>query len=208
MKVYPILLLTLLSLATAPILAQQDSDSSTDNGTKSIAEIAKESRAKASANSKTIINSEDLAKGKDQGPIPRLNMDEQDNSDEISEAIRAFKAKHTPEETERAVRDWYQEYDDMLATAIKGNKDTAQRRQFTTYNGYWICQETPDYNNCVARRNAELRGSHEDQVSMVENFKIISRIQQAFMRIRNQLNAYDLHYSWFRVRNANGSGSF
>jgi len=60
----------------------------------------------------------------------------------------------------------------------------------------------------VERRNQELRGSFDDQSSMRDNFRIISRVQQEFMMVRSGLAKYNLHYSWFKVRNANGVGSF
>ena len=43
---------------------------------------------------------------------------------------------------------------------------------------------------------------------MRDNFRIISRVQQEFMMVRSGLAKYNLHYSWFKVRNANGVGSF
>ena len=42
-------------------------------------------------------------------------MEGTDNSDEIIHAIGDFKAKHDDQKTEQAVRDWYDEYDEMLA---------------------------------------------------------------------------------------------
>jgi len=43
---------------------------------------------------------------------------------------------------------------------------------------------------------------------MRDNGMVAGRIQQAFMKIRTGISRYSLHYDWFKVRNANGNGSF
>lgn len=139
--------------------------------------------------------------------MPRLNLND-DNSDEIVQAIGDLKSRHTPEETENIVHDWYDEYDQMLITAIRENNTTAKRRQFTNYSGYWFCQTDPNYQNCVARRMAEMRGAHNDQEDISDNSKVISQVQQTFMRVRSGMMRLGLTYSWFKIRNANGFGSF
>ncbi|HEY1799401.1 MAG TPA: hypothetical protein VGG46_00585 [Terriglobales bacterium] len=198
------ILVVVFAVSAPAALAQQDSDSSSDNS-PSLAAIAKESKKKAAAHP-TVITDEDMSFKA--GPLPKLSLDEKDNSDEVVQAVGEFQAKHKPEETERVVHDWYDRYDDMLATALRENSQTVQRRQFTTSSGYWICQNEPNYQNCVERRNQELRGSFDDQSSMRDNFRIINRVQQEFMMVRSGLAKYNLHYSWFKVRNANGVGSF
>jgi hypothetical protein len=203
-KCTPILLTVVFALSAPVAFAQQDSDPSSDNS-PSLAAIAKESKKKAAVHP-TVITDEDMSVKA--GPLPRLSLDEKDNSDEVVQAIGDYQAKHKPEETERVVHDWYDRYDDMLATALRENSQTVQRRQFTTSSGYWICQNEPNYRNCVERRNQEVRGSFDDQSSMRDNFRIISRVQQEFMMVRSGLAKYNLHYSWFKVRNANGVGSF
>lgn len=46
---------------------------------------------------------------------------------------------------------------------------------------------------------AERRGARHDQVQMAKDLKIASRIQQAFMRIRDALMMDNLQYDWFKV---------
>lgn len=199
------ILLAVVFLLSAPVaLAQQDSDPSSDSS-PSLASIARESKKKAAAHS-TVITDEDI--NKKAGPLPKLSLDEKDNSEEVIQAVADYQAKHNPEETEHVVHDWYDRYDDMLAAALSENSQTTQRRQFTTRSGYWICQNEPTYQNCVERRNEELRGSLDDQSSMRDNFRVINRVQQEFIAVRAGLMRYNLHYSWFKIRNANGVGSF
>jgi hypothetical protein len=160
-KCTPILLTVVFALSAPVAFAQQDSDPSSDNS-PSLAAIAKESKKKAAVHP-TVITDEDMSVKA--GPLPRLSLDEKDNSDEVVQAIGDYQAKHKPEETERVVHDWYDRYDDMLATALRENSQTVQRSQFTTSSGYWICQNEPNYRNCVERRNQEVRGSFDDQSS-------------------------------------------
>jgi hypothetical protein len=50
-------------------------------------------------------------------------MDGAENAEEVVAAITAYKAKHSPEETEKAVRIWHERYDEMLAATIQENLD-------------------------------------------------------------------------------------
>ena len=55
------------------------------------------------------------------GPLPKLKMDGTENAEEIIAAITAYRANHTAEQTEGAVRLWYERYDEILAAAIQNN---------------------------------------------------------------------------------------
>lgn len=76
------------------------------------------------------------------------------------------------------------------------------------YNGYWGCQDSPNYQTCVVRRRAETRGLHNDQAGMRGDGFMVGHIQQQLMKIRAGIARYGLHYDWFKVRNGNGIGSF
>ena len=206
----PSLLVLLLLTASLFTQAQQEpSSSSQDSGSaKSLAEIAKKSKdAKAKdSHARKVITDDDLSSL--HGPLPSLDLSDNDNSDEIVEAIGAYRKTHTAEETEQAVHQWYDEYDSTLLTAIRESNRTRDRRNDTIYNGYWGCQDSPNYQTCIVRRRAETRGLHDDQSSMRSDGVTVGHIQQAFQRIRSGIMRYGLHYEWFKVRNANGIGSF
>jgi hypothetical protein len=195
-----------LLLCYLPARAQQTPPptSSAQESGKSLAEVAKESKKNKTAHAAKLITEDDLNKG----PLPRLSLEDVDNSDEIVDATGAFQSKHSKEETEQAIHAWYGEYDTMLATAIRENTRTSERRADSTYNGYWICQSSPSYETCVSRRQAEMRGAHDDQASMRDNGVLTARIQQSFTKIRSGISRYSLNYSWFKIRNATGVGSY
>lgn len=62
-----------------------------------------------------------------------MNLENTDNSDEIIEAIGNFKAKHNEPETEQAIPNWYEEYNEVLATANRANIEMRNRWESTAY---------------------------------------------------------------------------
>lgn len=170
------------------------------------AQAARDKKAQKTNHAKKIITDEDLETSA--GPLPRLKMDGPENGDEVVAAIATFRMTHTPEQTEAAVRLWYDRYDEMLAAAIRENLDTKTLRETNYRNGYELCQESQDYAQCHARQMAELRGARIDQLEMTKNTNLEVRIQHAFLKIRNGLTKNGLHYDWFRVRTTNGIDIF
>jgi hypothetical protein len=189
---------------SASFLASAQQATPTQDEAKSVAEVATEAKKNKRTHTKKVITEEDL----DKGPLPRLNMEGVDNSDEIITAIGQYHAKHTDAETEQVIHDWYDEYDSMLADAIHGSIEIRSRRESTVYNGYQLCQESSDYETCEKRRQQENRGARQDQFALTKNGLLSARIQQAFIRIRGGICRYNLRYDWFKVRNGNGNGSF
>jgi hypothetical protein len=135
-------------------------------------------------------------------------MDGAENADEVVAAITAYKTKHTPEEMEKAVRIWYERYDQMLAAAIQENLDLKTLRDENSSNGYELCQESQDYEHCQNRRMAEARGARHDQAEMAQNTNLMVRIQHSFSKVRNCLQMNNLHYDWFKIRTTNNIDQF
>jgi hypothetical protein len=135
-------------------------------------------------------------------------MEGTENADEIIAAITTYRANHTAEQTERVVRLWYERYDEILAAALQNNIETRVLRDANTSNGYELCMESRDYQQCNNRQMAEQRGARNDQIQIAKNFNVESRIQQAFMRIRKALMMSNLRYDWFKVRTTNGVDKF
>lgn len=203
-----VLALATLLVCDRPACAQQPastpaSEPQQESG-KSLADIVKDAKKNKAAHAPKVITEEDLNKG----PLPRLSMDEVDNSDDILDAIGAFQAKHSKEETEQAIHNWYSEYDEMLAAAIRESTRTNERRADSNHNGYWICQSSPSYENCVTRRQEEMRGAHDDMATLKDNSAVTARVQQSFANIRMGIMRYSLNYPWFKIRNGNGVGSY
>jgi len=167
----------------------------------SIAAAARDAKAQK-AKAKKVFTDEDMEATA--GPLPRLKMDGPENSDGVVAAIAKYKTDHTPEQTENAVHIWYDRYDDMLAAAIQTNLDVTVLRQTNYSNGYELCQQSQDYQQCNNRQMAELRGARNDQVELTKNSNLEVRIQHAFMNVRNGLMMNGLRYNWFKIRTTNG----
>jgi len=172
----------------------------------SIAGAAQQSKNAKPGHAKKVYTDEDMEVSA--GPLPRLKMDGPENGDEVVAAISRYKATHTPEETERAVRIWYERYDEMLAAAIQENKNMQVLRNANSSNGFELCQESGDYEKCRNRQMAEARGARNDAVQAMKNNELEVRIQHVFMKVKNGLATNNLHYDWFKVRTTNGIDSF
>lgn len=200
-----------LVLANLNGLAQSSAQQSTSTQTTSdspdsLADMVRGAKAQKNAHAKKVLTDEDMEISA--GPLPRLRMDGAENADEVVAAISTYKAKHTPEETEKAVRIWYERYDEMLAAAIQENLDLKTLRDENLNNGYELCQQSQDYEHCQNRRMAEARGARHDQAEMAQNSNLMVRIQHSFSKVRIGLQQNNLHYDWFKIRTTNNIDQF
>lgn len=205
------LLVSAVSLAQSqPNSAQQSSAPAPAQSTpaegSALAAAARDAKAQKAAHSKKVFTDEDMEVTA--GPLPRLKMDGAENADEVVAAIAQYKLTHTPEQTENAVHIWYDRYDEMLAAAIEGNLDIKVLRDANYSNGYELCQQSQDYQQCQNRQMAELRGARSDQLEVNKNTNLEVRIQHALMKVRGGLMTSNLHYAWFKVRTTNGIDTF
>jgi hypothetical protein len=172
----------------------------------SLGAIACRSKGQKTTHAKKSFNDDDLEHSA--GPLPALRMDVADSGDDVIAAIAEYKKTHKPEETEDAVRRWYDKYDQELAAAIGDNIDLKSLREANVASGYELCQESRNYRYCQTRELAEARGARHDQAAMNVNNNLSLRIQHAFMNVRNGLLQNGLHYAWFKIRTTNNVDKF
>ena len=161
---------------------------------------------KNSVRSKKVITEDDM--NAIANALPRIRTEGAENSDEIIAAIGQYKASHTPEETEEAVQAWFERYDQDLAAAIQQNQVVTSLREENFSNGNELCREAGDYQACEKRRRAEYIGQRHDQYTIRTNMALEVRIQHVFMKVRNGMGHYNLHYGWFKIRAANGIDTY
>jgi hypothetical protein len=210
-SLYTVQLLLILTLSSLS-LGQGDSSVSAppasvrcDSG-DSLAAVACRAKAQKGPRSKKVLTDDDLEPAA--GPLPPLKMDGAENGDDVIAAIAEYKRTHTPEQTESAVRRWYEKYDDQLAAAIRENLEVKALRDANVASGYELCQQSQDYRYCRNRQLAEARGAQHDQAEMGANNNVTLRIQHAFMNIRNGLAQNSLRYDWFKIRTTNNVDKF
>lgn len=166
----------------------------------SIAAAARRTKAHKD-HAKKVITDDDVKPGF--GPLPRLKLNEAENDEEVVAAVLNYKQTHTPEETEIAVRRWYDEYDKQLEQAIERNLEIKALRGANLNNSYDLCQKSQDYRQCQILRNQELNGARYDQSQIAQNSAVIVHLQHSLVSIRNHLIQIGLHYDWFKVRTTN-----
>lgn len=142
--------------ATTAEPAASTSDASGETGNSPLAAAARSAKAQKAAKAKKVFTDEDMEATA--GPLPHLKMDGAENADEVVAAICEYKTKHTPEQTEEAVHIWYDRYDEMLQAAIRVNLDVQTLRAANMSNGYELCVQSQDYQQCQNRQMAEQRG--------------------------------------------------
>ncbi len=191
---------------TSPVVCQAPNQPAPSNSDESVAAAARNNKKDKSMHAKKVFTDEDMEAWS--GPLPKLRLDGTENSDEIIQSILAYRKTHTVPETEAVVRKWFERYDEILAAAIHNSAETRTLRAANTSNGYELCMESQDYEQCRNRQMAEQRGARHDQVQVAGDLNLESRIQQAFIRIRNALLANNLRFEWFKIRTTNGVNQF
>jgi hypothetical protein len=175
------------------------------SGTASpLAAAASNAKAQKTGHAKKVFTDDDMEVNA--GPLPRMKMDGPENGDDIVAAITKYKETHTPEQTEQAIRTWYDRYDEMLVATIQENRDMATIGSVNMSNGNELCQQSQDYEHCQSRQMADQRGSRTDQTQMMKNNALMMRIQRVFQKVRGSLMMNNLHYSWFRIQSNSYNG--
>jgi len=117
-----------------------------------LADVAKDAKQIKAAHAKKPVTDEDIESKK--RPLPGLNMEDTDDSSENIEAIGKFKEQLNERETEQAIHNWYDEYDEMLAAAVRESLEMRDQRESTSYHGDKLCQQG------VMRDNRMVTGLH------------------------------------------------
>jgi hypothetical protein len=160
----------------------------------SVAAAARSSK-KPAVHAKKIVDDDDMALH--HGPIPRLIIEGSDNTAEIIAAIKRYKESHTPQQTEKALHDWFDETNDMLTVTQRESSKLRDLRESNVNNSNELCQDSGDWQQCQRLVVAEARGARSDKNSMNNDFAVGSRIQQAFRNIYNSLTEMGVNYAWF-----------
>ncbi len=174
---------------------------------ESLGEAARQARAdKSRQQHAKIVVDDETAPLKTRSPFPEIALKGLDNSSEICRSIEGYSKQHTKDEFENALRDWYDEYDDMIRLYLKEQFLTMERR-----NDQYIYPEPQYYDdderNWEQRRLRQL-AEEADRRRMVSDQYTITRVQQALGTVQNYLNTRNYRFSWFRVRRSTNDVDF
>ncbi|MGA9640382.1 MAG: hypothetical protein WBQ72_03215 [Terriglobales bacterium] len=215
----------LLALLLVLPFARPSFAQSADNAPTSLGDVAKkneearkEKDKDGSSKPKRVFTDDDFSLRK--SPIPAIALQGADNVEEVLAALHEFRATHNAEDTEAVLHDWFDEQTAVLSAAIDANiqmmkhnqlrMESMQDRSAYPYNYGYDGGESSKYNE---RLTTERWSQRVDARSSQENFQVISRIQQALMKVRVDVicrpnKTKPAAYDWFKIRNANGTGAF
>jgi hypothetical protein len=203
----------LLALIVVLPIAGQALGQSTDEGAAPLGDVAKKNKDLSKGKAKQVITDDDMS-ARRKNPIPVISIQGADNSQEILDVIHEFKRTHDAAETERVVHEWFDEQSEVLSDAIEANNRIAQHNQIKMEaaqdgNGYGVAYDG-DYAKLRQRQLSEMWAQRSDARSNRDNWLVVTRIQQVFVRVRCDaiLNRGKMPYDWFRIRNANGVGTY
>ncbi len=172
----------------------------------SLADAARKAQA-TTTKSRKVITDENL--NFDHGPLPDMNIDGVDNSDDIVKAISKFKQEHSAEETEQVVRGWYDRYDMMFQKAFDENNAIKSRAQDrVAHPPSLIYRDDESYRRIDEIRRDQVLSDLQNQRKVQKNGLLEARIQQTFQKVRTGIGAFGLHYDWLKIRFGNGNGSW
>ena len=191
---------------------------STDEGAPApLGDVAKKNKINSKSKAKRVFTDDDLSVRKN--PIPAIALEGVDNTQLVLDTIHEFKTTHDPAETERVVHEWFDEQSEVLSAAIDANNRIAQHNQvkmeaaqdgYGYGNQYGNASYDGDYSKIRQRQLSEMWAQRSDARSNRDNWQVVMRIQQTFLRVRCDAiwNRGKAPYDWFRIRNANGVGTY
>ena len=204
----------LLALILVLPFAQPTLAQSSDGSASPLGHVAKRNDASKKENAPTkakrVFTDEDMSLRR--SPIPAIALQGVDNSQEVLDAIHEYRRTHDAAETERIVHQWFDEQSEVLSDAIDTNVKLTKHNQLKmeaaqdaspyVYDG--------DVSKLQQRQLSERWSQRMDARTSQDNWLIINRIQQAFVRVRCDgiFNRGKSPYDWFRIRNANGVGTY
>jgi hypothetical protein len=160
---------------------------------KSLADIARESKAKQKA-TKVVVDEDTQGLRKHAAVLPAIPADGMDNIADIVKAITEYSKIHTPLETEQVVHDWYDDYDAVYKSLIEENIRLENPSQP-------VIRTQQDYTRAIAQRQVDEQRKKQNGLQM-------ARISQAFIKLRGALQGQNLKWEWFKIRCGNGNCSF
>jgi hypothetical protein len=194
-------ILVLISLLSGSVVAL---------GQEFLGDVARKAKEEKTARpqSKLVVD-DDSEPLKNKSPLPELALHGLDNTDQIIRAIERFKLTHSAEETEEALHEWYDGYDQMMERAIDESK-LMKERHISRVTGTRVnaTDRINDYRQYEKTMEAERRSDEDDRRHVEANSLLTARIQQAFTQIRFSLQMKQIKYEWFKIRFGNGNGSW
>src|SRR5258708_20499057 len=201
MRWHWLLALILLCGFAGPTFGQNAEES----GAPPLGDVAEKNRAGSKVKATRVVTDDGVAAGSN--PIPVIALEGAENTDNILDAIHQYRRVHDAAETERVVREWFDEESEVLSAAIEVNSRLSQHTQLRME----VAQDKYAYGNqydpegdnrkVQQRQIAERRSQPVDARSNHANWQLGTRLQQTLRKVRTTMlrnptttRAYD----WFK----------
>ena len=168
------------------------------NPQPSLADFARQNREQKRVKAKTVVTNDTINTSK--APIPEIRTDSTDNSGDIVASISRFKDSHTAQETEAAVKEWFDGEDSQLAYEYSS---TGQRTT-PSWARYGSTDPAPTtYQQYNERMLAQARADELNQQSVQQSAERRENLKNRLLRVRSGIRGFGLAYEWFKVRCGN-----
>jgi hypothetical protein len=162
-----------------PFTALAQSDSQQDD----VAEAARKAREKKTAHAKKVVTDDDDSGIKSKTSFPELKTDGATNNDEIVARVKEFKSTHTPQETEAAVRAWFEQHTEKITQLLQDVRNIAERavrREDTSDDGQ--------------ASSAQMHAAEQDSARVRDEVANARRIQSELKSVLSSLKQLSLEY--------------
>lgn len=176
---------------------------------EALGDVARKNReAKPSRTEARLVVDDESDRVKRKSPFPEIADKGLDNSAEIIKAMEVYLQTHPPDAGEQAIRQWYEQYDEMMAAAIVQRAELQQRHRDRVRGVPGDHYRITNYREYQMRNEAEWRVDDDDYRRYEAAGLLTARIQQTFIKVRSFLESKNRRYEWFKIRFGNNNGSW
>lgn len=179
MKLRLAILFVLFSILLLPSASFAQDDTQQDD----VAAAARKAREKKATHAKKVVTDDDDSGIKTKVAFPELKTEGPANSDEIVAKVKEFKAAHTPQETEAAVRGWFDQHAGKITQLVQDVTDIAER----------LARKTDDSEDGDVS-SAQMHAVGQDAARIREELASARRIRSDLKTILTSLKQLSLEY--------------
>ncbi len=165
------------------------------NDTASLGDFARQQRHGAVRHSKVVVTNDDVLAYR--GPLPRAVLSGRSNADEVLDAIWRFGAEHTPEETETAVHDWYDEQLSVIREATLDVRKMSSVRPANLEPDYSRYEDDEDRRRLMADDKFNRMANEKEQQTIEKKLDAIRHVREVLIGVRMGLERRRMRYKWF-----------
>jgi hypothetical protein len=179
MKLRFAIILLVSCIFLLPFAAFAQSDAQQDD----VAEAARKAREKKATHARKVVTDDDDNIIKTKVAFPELKTEGATNNDEIVAKVKEFKATHTPQETEAAVRAWFEQHSGKITQLVQDVTDIAER----------LAHKTDDARDGEVS-SAQMHAVGQDATRIREELASARRIRSDLKTILSSLKQLSLEY--------------